>query len=88
MAKITLKQLKKMIRESVKEQISGLPQGVGAQRKGAGTSVKRQQGGGNPWLEAGMSLDQLVAAMKKEQDPQQEKLIKQAISAKLKAAGW
>lgn len=90
MAKLTVKQLKEMIREAVKshlkEQISGLPV-AGTQRK-TPAPAKRGQQEGNPWLTSGFSLDQLVDAMKKEQDPNQKNLIKQAVTTKLKSAGW
>jgi len=96
MAKLTFKQLKEMVREAVREQIdeqiSGLP-GAGQQRSGfkpGGTPGRAQaaKAGQNPWLNANMNLDQLLAAMKGEKDPQQKELIKQAVQAKLKAAGW
>lgn len=96
MAKVKLSQLKEMIqqavREQIEEQISGLP-GAGTQRKGYATGgspgrAQAAQAGENPWMQANMNLDQLVAAMKSEQDPAQKGLIKQAVQAKLKAAGW
>ena len=89
MAKLTLRKLKRMIREAVQEQISG---GINVQgqtrNNNRSTGFQRSSGGGNPWMTSNFSLDQLLAAMKDEADPAQIKLIKQAVMAKLKAFGW
>lgn len=91
MAKLTVKQLKEMVRKAVREQlgeqISGLPDVSAAQKRGAPAPGRREEGG-NPWLKSGFNLNQLVDALKKEDDEDQKGLIKQAIKAKLKAAGW
>ena len=86
MAKLTVKQLKQIIREAVQEQIAGganIPSDVGASRGSRG-----RRGGAGGWAEGNFSLDQLVAAMKDESDPAQKAEIKKAVIAKLKAAGW
>lgn len=92
MAKVNLKQLKEMIREAVREQleeqISGLPLAGGGARRPKVAGGRPAPKGGNPWLQGNFSLEQLVAAMKDEADPEQKKLIKQAVMTKLKAAGW
>jgi len=88
MAKLTLRKLKRMIREAVQEQISGGINVQGQARNNRSTGFQRSSGGGNPWMTGNFSLDQLVAAMKDEADPAQIKLIKQAVMAKLKAVGW
>ena len=92
--KLTLEQLKEMIREAVraqlKEQISGLPS-MGSARTGGyvgGGNKGQQAPGANQWLQGGFNLDQLVQALKDEQDEGQKKMIKNAIAAKLKSAGW
>lgn len=99
MAKLSLTQLKKMIREAVREsleeQISGLPGGSG--RTGGYQSAKVPGRGKMTGLDVdqgldleNFTLDELVAMMKENPglNPAAKGKIKKRIGEMLKAAGW
>ena len=88
MAKLTVKQLKQIIREAVRAQLveGGLAGAVNLPRDVSASQGRRgnQDGASSDWSQQGMSLDQLVDAIKGA-DPHEQKQIQAAI---FKIVGW
>ena len=87
MAKLTLKQLKEMIRKTVREQINeDLSGGVGLGGTPTRPVKKLDKGGagGNEWSQGNFSLKQLVDAIKGADDVERERIQ----AAILQIVGW
>lgn len=94
MAKVTLKKLKEMIREAVREQLDEQIAGGGAapmpgvKRPKVGGRPKQQQAGGVQGLiQSGMTGTQLVQQAVAAKDPAQREQYLQAFAAKAKSMG-
>lgn len=90
MSKVSLKELKQIIREAVRSELNkeqfDMSGGQGAtNRSGARGRTAPTE---NQWISGGFSMDQLLAAMKNARNENEEEEIRDALRGKLKSAGW
>lgn len=90
MSKVSLRELKQIIREAVRSELNkeqfDMSGGQGATNRSGGRG--RSASAENQWVTGGFSMDQLLAAMKNARDENEEEEIRDALRGKLKTAGW